>query len=151
MQTKGNSRLSERKIVVLLLFLLGRSSDPPRWLRVVQQVQNIVHKVVLVRVLLVVEPRLERLLKDGHNVGAVRCGHKLKWTVNFFYKLVASVGRLLLQIHFVGDHDAGDVWTLVAHLRIPIPQVRVSHLARHVEHHNTDVSAEVICRVQLIE
>ena len=54
--------LSEREVIILLLFLFlvsrscttASSSYASSWLRVIEQVQNIIHKIVLVRVLFVV-------------------------------------------------------------------------------------------------
>ena len=43
------------------------------------------------------------------------------------------------------------MWALVSHLGVPVPQICVGDLARHIEDHNADVRAEVICRVQLVE
>ena len=43
------------------------------------------------------------------------------------------------------------MWALVSHLGVPVPQVCVGDLARHIEDHDADVRAEVIRRVQLVE
>ena len=43
------------------------------------------------------------------------------------------------------------MWALVSHLSVPVPQICVGDLARHIENHDADVRAEVICRVQLVE
>ena len=43
------------------------------------------------------------------------------------------------------------MWALVSHLGVPVPQICVGDLARHIEDHDADVRAEVICRVQLVE
>ena len=40
---------------------------------------------------------------------------------------------------------------LVPHLRVPVSQIRVGDLSRHIEDHNADMRAKVICRMQLIE
>jgi len=88
---------SERKVVVLLFFFCASSSRSragtyaPHGLRIIKQIQNIVHEVVLVRVLLVVEASLESLLEDGYDVCAIGRRHKLKWALNFLEKLVASI------------------------------------------------------------
>ena len=91
------------------------------------------------------------MLEDGDDVGAVRGRYELKRAIDLFKEFVAAVDCLLLHVDLVGDADAGDVRALVAHLRVPVPQIGVGHLARHVENHDADVRAEVVRRVQLIE
>ena len=54
-------------------------------------------------------------------------------------------------MYIVRDADARDVRALVSHLSVPISQIRVGDLSRHIEDHNADMRAEVICRMQLIE
>ena len=69
---KCGSIESESEVIVLLL-LLSRSttSYTSGWLGIVEQVQNIVHKVVLMWILLVVKASFQGLLEDCYNVGAV--------------------------------------------------------------------------------
>jgi len=71
--TMRSNRLSESEVILLLLLLMirGGSAYASRWLGVVEQVQDVIHEVILMRVLLVVEPRLKGLLKDSHYVGAI--------------------------------------------------------------------------------
>ena len=71
--------------------------------------------------------------------------------MDFFEELVAAIYGLLLEVNFVCDADARNMGALVAHLRIPVPQVGVGYLARHVKYHNADMCSEVVSRVQLIE
>jgi hypothetical protein len=70
-----SNRLSESEVIFLLLFFMIRSGGAyaSGWLGVVKQVQDVIHEVILMRVLLVVKPCLEGLLKDSHYVGAVGC------------------------------------------------------------------------------
>ena len=71
--TLKSIRLSESEVIFLLLLLVtrGGSAYTSRWLGVVEQVQDVIHEVILMWVLLVVKPRLKGLLKDSHYVGAV--------------------------------------------------------------------------------
>ena len=128
-----------------------RGTYATRGLGVVKQVENVIHEVILVRVLLVVQARLQSLLEDGYHVRSICCRNKLQRAINLFAELVAAVNSLFLHVNFVGDADAGDVGALVAHLCVPSPQVLVGHLACYVEHHDTHVRAEVVCRVQFVE
>ena len=40
---------------------------------------------------------------------------------------------------------------LVSHLGVPVPQICVGYLARHVENHDADVRSEVVCGVKLVK
>ena len=127
------------------------SSYSPCGLRVIQQVQDIVHEVVFVRILLVLEASLESLLEDRHDVCSISCRYELKRALDLFEEFVAAMNCLFLQIYLVGNADAGDVGALVSHLRVPVPQVCVGDFARHVENHDADVRTEVVGGVKLVE
>ena len=145
---------SESEVIVLLLLLViisGCSADASGWLSVVQQVQNVIHEVVLVRIFLVVKSCFKGLLKDGNNVGAICGRYEFKWALNLLNKLVATVHSLLLHINLVGNDNAGNVRALISHLRVPSTKILVSHLAGHVEYHYCNVSAEIVSWMQFIE
>ena len=144
---------SESKIVILL-FLLGSccsTTYTPCGLRVVKQIKNIVHKVVFVRIFLVVQSCFQCLLENCDDVSAIGSRDEFKRALDFFKELVATVNGLLLQVDFVCDADAGNVGALVPHLGVPVAQIGVGHFARHIKHHYANVRSEVVRRMQLIE
>ena len=148
--------LSECEVIVLLflLFVSSRSctsSYASCWLRIVEQVQNIIHKIVFVWILFVVKSLFKRLLKDGDDVCAIGCRDKFQRAIDFFKELVAAIDSLFLQINFVRDADAGNMWALIAHFSIPVSQIGIGNLSCHIEYQNANVRAKVVSRVQFIE
>ena len=148
--------LSECEVIVLLflLFVSSRScasSYASCWLSIVEQVQNIIHKIVFMWVLFVVKTLFKRLLKDGDDVCAIGCWDKFQRAINLFKELVAAVNSLFLQIYFVRDADAGNMWALIAHFCVPVPQIGIGNLSCHIKYQNANVRAKVVSRVQFIE
>ena len=121
------------------------------WLWIIKKIQDVIHEVILMWILLVVQPCFESLLKYCHYIGAISCWHELKRALNFFTELIPAVRCLFLHINFVCNTDAGNVWALIPHFSIPRPQVLVGYLACNVEHHYANVCAKVVRWVQLIE
>ena len=144
---------SESKIIILLLLLGGCCSTTYTLcgLRVVKQVQNIVHKVILMRVFLVVKSSFQCLLEDRYDISAISSRDEFKGALDFLEELVATVDGLLLQVNLICNADAGDMGALIPHLGVPVAQIGVGHFARHVEDHDAYVGTEVVRRVQLIE
>ena len=103
------------------------------------------------RVLLIVGTHLKRLLENGYDIRTIRRAHKVKRTSNFFNKFVPARRDLLIHINFVGDHDAGNMGAVTAHLLVPVFQIGVGDLSLRVEHEDADHCTEVISRVQLVE
>ena len=56
-----------------------------------------------------------------------------------------------MEVDFVRDADARDMRALVSHLSVPISKIRVGHLSRDIEYHDTDMGAKVVRRVQLVK
>ena len=69
-ESLGEHYLSEVVIVVLLLFFSG-CANASRGLSIIEQVENIIHEIIFVRVLLVMQTGLKSLLKDGDDVSAI--------------------------------------------------------------------------------
>ena len=67
---------SESEVIILLLFFTSCSSttsttDSPCWLCIIQQVENVVHEVIFMRVLLVLQASFKGLLEDSDDVCAI--------------------------------------------------------------------------------
>ena len=152
---KKSSSLSECEVIVLLfLFVTSRSCTSTyasSWLRIIEQVQNIIHKIVLMWVLFVVESWFKRLLKDGDDICAIGCWDKFQRAINLFKELVAAIDSLFLQIYFVCDADARNVRALIAHFSVPVSQIGIGHFSCHIEYQNANVRAKVVSRMQFIE
>ena len=151
-----NTDSKGKVVVLLLLFVPGCATAattpyPPRRFGVVEEVKNIVHEVVLMRILLVLQTCFEGLLENGHHIRTIRCRHEFKRTIDLFTELVPAIDCLLLQVDLVRNDDAGDVLALVPHLSIPVAKVRVCDLAGHIKHHDAYVGPEVVGRMQLVE
>ena len=149
--------LSEGEFVIILLFLLcvtSRSCTTAYascWFRIVKQVQNIIHKIIFMWVLFVVKTLFKCLLKDGDDVCAIGCWDKFQRAINLFKELVAAIDSLFLQIYFVCDADARNMWALIAHFCVPVPQIGIGNLSCHIKYQNANVRAKVVSRVQFIE
>ena len=102
-------------------------------------------------VLFVVESLFKCLLKDGDNICAIGRWDKFQRAINLFEELVAAIDGLLLQIYFVRDADARNVRALIAHFSVPVPQIGIGNLPRHIEYQNANVRAKVVSRMQFIE
>ena len=152
---KKSSSLSECEVIVLLfLFVTSRSCTSTyasSWLRIIEQVQNIIHKIVFVWVLFVVESWFKSLLKDGDDICAIGCWDKFQRAINLFKELVAAIDSLFLQINFVRDADARNVRALIAHFSVPVSQIGIGHFSCHIEYQNANVRAKVVSRMQFIE
>ena len=129
----------------------GSASYPPRRLRVVQQVENIVHEIILMWIELVMQASFQTLLEDGDHIRAIGCRYELQRAANLFKELVSAIDGLLLQVDLVSNADAGNVRALVSHLSVPVAQISIGDLACDVENHDAYVGAEVVRRVKLIE
>ena len=118
---------------------------------VFEEVEALIEEVVLVGVFLIVGTHLKRLLENGYNIGAVRGANKVKRTADFFNEFVPARRHLLVHINFVGDHDAGNMGAVTAHLLVPVFQIGVRNLPLSIEHQNAHMRAEIISRMKLVE
>ena len=89
--------------------------------------------------------------EDGHNIRTIGSGDELKGALDLLKELIAATDGLRVQIHLVRDANARDMWALIAHFCVPIPQISVGHLASDVEDHDAHMRAKVVGRVQLVE
>ena len=103
------------------------------------------------RVELVVEPHLERLLEHGDDIGAVGRRYKVERTDDLLNEFVATGGGLFVHVDFVSDDHAGNVRAVVAQLLVPVLQVLISDFAVCVKHQDADVRSVVVGGMQLIE
>lgn len=107
--------------------------------------------VVSVRVQLVVQSLLKRVLENTHNIGSISCGDEFKRAPNLFDKDILAFDCVLIQIDLVCNAQNGNVRAVNAKLLVPVLQVLVGDLAIYIEDHDAHVRSKVVRAVQLIE
>ena len=118
---------------------------------VFEEVNDVLHEVVVVRVFLVFDRHIECVSKDLHHVGAVSRRHEIEGNAQVFHEFVLALCGPLVDVDFIGYDNAGDVGTMMSHLLVPALQILISHLSRGVEHQYSCMSPEVIRWMQFIE
>ena len=86
------------------------------------------------RVELVVEPHLKRLLEHGDDVSTVGRRYEVERTADLLDEFVATGSGLFVHVDFVSDDHARNVRAVVAQLLVPVFQVLISDFAVCVEH-----------------
>ena len=116
-----------------------------------QQVHDLFHEIIFVRVFFVFHGHIQCLSENSYNICSISCADKIERYIQIFYKLVFSLSRSLVNINFVCDHNTGNVRALLAHLFIPALQILISHFTTCIENKNCCVGTKVITWMKFIE